>query len=210
MKPDAVSPRDRILSHAVELFAVHGFEAMTMRGLGDAVGLDNSSLYRHFASKAQLAHAALDQVSEAFLVAIQDQVAPSHQVSMARLEALAATAGSHFFDRPAAARLIVHWLMSVGEGGPGFGVSIPATDAARPGGKILKLLGEWLAEGVGRGAIRKHAVPDAIVILLGAILLRPATYSHLLASMEPNRSHAAARAAWEIELRAVVRGAFAP
>jgi len=206
----AGSPRDRILDCAVELFAVHGFEAMTMRMLGDAVGLDNSSLYRHFTSKTELANAVLDRVAGDFLAAIGARIDASRPATLDALEAIAADAGGYFFDRPAAARLMVHWVMSMGAHGPGFGVSIPATDTKRPGGRLLALLHEWLAEGVRRGALRKHAMPDAVIILFGALLLRPATYTHLLASMEPKRSRIAARKAWEKELRAAVRGAFAP
>src|SRR5262245_57064399 len=214
MKPERLqktgSPRDRILDRAIELFAVHGFEAMTMRMLGDAVGLDNSSLYRHFASKTELANAVLDHVAGDFLTAIEGSIDSTRAVTLDALEAVAATAGAYFFDRPSAARLMVHWAMSIGADGPGFGVSVPVTDISRPGGKLLLLLRTWLAEGARRGALRKHAMPDAVIILVGAIVLRPATYGHLFASMEPKRSRAAACKAWEKELRAAVRGAFAP
>jgi AcrR family transcriptional regulator len=207
---EALSPRERILGCAIELFAVHGFEAMTMRMLGDAVGLDNSSLYRHFASKTEIANAVLDRVAGDFLAAVGASIDPSRPATLDALEAIAAAAGAYFFDRPAAARLMVHWVMSAGANGPGFGVSVPANDTNRPGGRLLGLLREWLGEGVRRVAFRKHAMPDAVIILLGAILLRPATYGHLLASIEPKRSRIAARKAWEGELRAAVRGAFAP
>jgi AcrR family transcriptional regulator len=206
----AGSSRDRILDRGIELFAVHGFEALTMRMLGDAVGLDNSSLYRHFASKTELANAVLDRVAGSFLAAIETNIDPSRPVTLAALEEIAAAAGVYFFDRPSAARLMLHWVMSIGADGPGFGVSVPVTDTNRPGGRLLGLLREWLARGVRSGALRKHAMPDAVIILLGAVLLRPATYGHLLASMEPKRSRVAARKAWESELRAAVRGAFAP
>jgi AcrR family transcriptional regulator len=207
---DGRSPRDRILDGAVELFAVHGFEAATMRMLGDAVGLDNSSLYRHFASKTELANAVLDRVAGNVLAAIGSHIGPSRPATLDALEAIAGAAGAYFFDRPAAARLMVHWVMSIGADGPGFGVSVPATDTNRPGGRLLGLLRTWLADGVRRGALRKHAMPDAVIILLGAILLRPATHGYLLASLEPKRSLITARKAWESELRAAVRGAFAP
>ncbi|HWA89472.1 MAG TPA: TetR/AcrR family transcriptional regulator [Rhizomicrobium sp.] len=202
--------RDSILSCAVELFAAHGFEAMTMRLLGDAVGLDNSSLYRHFASKTALANAALDRVAGDFLASIAAHMDPSRPATLDALEALAAAAGVYFFDRPAAARLMMHWVMSAGADGTGFGVSVPATDASRPGGKLFEFLRKWLADGARRGVLRKHAMPDAVIVLFGAILLRPATYGHLLASTEPKRSRVAARGAWEKELRAAVRGGFAP
>jgi AcrR family transcriptional regulator len=207
---DAPSPRDRILDAAIELFANHGFEAMTMRMLGEAVGLDNSSLYRHFASKTELAHAVLDHVTGDFLAAVEERIDASRAPTLATLEELAGAAGGYFFDRPAAARLMLHWVMSMGADGPGFGVSVLATDTRRPGGKLFGLLRAWLADGVRLGALRKHAMPDAVVILFGAILLRPATYGHLLMSIEAKRSRSAARNAWESELRATVRGAFAP
>lgn len=181
-----------------------------MRTLGDAVGLDNSSLYRHFVSKAELANAVLDRVAGDLLAEIGARFDPSRPTTLDALEAIAGVAGAYFFDRPAAARLMVHWIMSMGATGAGFGVSVPATDTSRPGGRLLALLREWLAEGVRRGALRKHAMPDAVIIMLGAMLLRPATYGHLLASTEPKRSRVAARKAWERELRATVRGIFAP
>lgn len=209
----AGSSRDRILDCALELFAMHGFEAATMRMLGDAAGLDNSSLYRHFASKTDLANAILDRVAGDFLAAIGARLDPSRPATLDALDALedaAADAGVYFFDRPAHARLMLHWITSMGPDEPGARVTIPATDTSRPGGKLLGLLRAWLAEGVRRGGLRKHAMPEAVIILLGAILLRPATYGHLLESMEPKRSRAAACKAWERELRAAVRGTFAP
>ncbi len=206
----APSPREHILTAAIDLFAAHGFEAMTMRRLGDAVGLDNSSLYRHFASKAALADAALDRVAGEFLGAVAGQIAPSHPATLAALEDVAAATGRYFFARQAAARLMLHWVMSMGAGGGGFAVSVPATDTSRPGGQLLALLNHWFADGAARGALRHHAMPDAVIILFGAVLLRPATYGYLLASQEPARSRGAACAAWEGELRAAVRGAFAP
>lgn len=202
--------RDRILARAVELFAAYGFDAMTMRRLGDAVGLDNSSLYRHFPSKAALADAALDHVAEELLAVAAPQIDLSRPVTLQALEDGCSVAGLYFFDRPASARLMVHWIMSAGGDGPGFAVSVPATDASRPGGALLAILRTWLATGVRAGSLRDIAMPEAVVMLLGAILIRPATRGYLLVSQEPDRTPAAARAAWDAELRAAVRGAFAP
>lgn len=204
------SARDRILARAIELFAIHGFDSMTMRRLGDAVGLDNSSLYRHFRSKAALADAVLDHVAGEVLARTARRIDPSRPVTLQALEDVCAAAGLYFFDHPASARLMVHWIMSMGVDGPGFAVSVPATDTSRPGGALLANLRSWLDAGVRNGALREHAMPEAVVILLGATLIRPATRGHLLESMEPNRTPTAARAAWEKELRAAVRGAFAP
>lgn len=205
-----VSPRGRILEQAVHLFARHGFDAMTMRRLGDAVGLDNSSLYRHFPSKAALADAVLDHVAGELFGSIAPLMASSQPASLQALEDLCATAGLYLFDRPASARLMVHWIMSTGADGEGFSVAVPATDTLRPGGALTIGLRRWLDAGARAGVLREHAQPEALVILLGVILVRPATQGYLLATLEPERPRDAARVAWENELRAVIRGAFAP
>ncbi len=192
------------------LFAIHGFDAMTMRRLGDAVGLDNSSLYRHFRSKAELADAALDSVAGGIATAVGPYLDPSRPVSLQALEDLCAAAGLYLFDHPASARLMVHWIMSRGDDGDGFAVSVPTTDTSRPGGAVMMGLRAWLEAGVRAGALRAHASPEALVTLLGIVLIRPATQGYLLATLEPERSRAEARTAWEQELRAIVRGAFAP
>ena len=202
--------RERILDSAVELFARHGFDAMTMRQLGDAAGLDNSSLYRHFPSKAALVDAVLDRVAGDVLSAIGARLDLAEPASLKALEDACVTVGLHLFDHPAAARLIVHWIMSMGDASDGFKLSVPAGDQSRPGGKMLALLRDWLDRGARQGLLRKQEAPESIVLLMGAVLIRPATYGYLLASLEPKRSRSAARAAWERELRAAIRGAFAP
>lgn len=208
-----IPPRERILSAAVELFARHGFESMTMRRLGEAVGLDNSSLYRHFRSKAALLEAVVERVTGEIFARIAPQIGPTRAITLDALEDVWASAGLYFFDHPASARLMMHWIMSMGVGGPQgplTTVKIEAKDTSRPAGALLAILRSWLEAGVRSGALRSHAMPETVVILLGAMLLRPASRGYLLGSLEPDISPAAARAAWEQELRAVVRGAFAP
>lgn len=202
--------RERVLDAAVELFAAHGFAAVTMRAIGEAAGLDNSSLYRHFASKTELAHAVLDRASDDLLGVLAPSLAGQGEPSLQVLEDASAAVGAFLFERPACARLLVHWMMSAGNAGASFSVAVRADDRRRPAGRLAGLVLEWLARAARRGAIRRHRAPEALVLLLGAVLLRPATYGHLLATLEPKRTRAAARDAWERELREAVRGAFAP
>jgi len=210
MKAGVCKPRERIVACAVELFAVHGFDAVTMRLLGDAVGLDNSSLYRHFPSKAALIDAVLDRISADVLAAAAPLLTAATPLSLQSFEDICATIGRHLFDRPSIARLIIHWIMATGEKGAGYKVAVPATDESRPPGKLLAALRDRLDEAAAKGHLRRHATPEALVILFGMVVVRPATYGHLLKSLEPKRRHDAARAAWEQELRAAVRGAFTP
>lgn len=208
--PRTQSPRTRILAQAVDLFAIQGFDAVTMRQLGDAVGLDNSSLYRHFRSKAALVDGVLDHVAAEVFTTVAPLIDPTAPLTLTALENICATAGTYLFDNPSAARLLVHWIMSTGGEGGMFKVAVAATDKSRPGGKLLAALRDRLDDAVKHGRIRKHATPDALVIALAATIVRPATYGHLFKTLEPSRRREAARAAWEQELRAAIRGAFAP
>lgn len=201
----AASPRDRIISEAISLLAVNGFEATTMRQLGDAVGLDNSSLYRHFKSKAELVNAAIDQVAADILAVVESEAGGAAPMTLEGLEAVCGAVGLYLFDRQPAARLMTHWIMSLGDS-----VSAPAQDTTRPHGRLLGRLTSWLDQGMRSGELRKRAMPDAIVILVSLLLIRPATFGHLLHSMERKRTRAVARRAWAQELRDAVRGYFAP
>lgn len=48
------SPRDRVLDGATELFAVHGYQAISLRDLARHTGLAAGSLYHHIESKQAL------------------------------------------------------------------------------------------------------------------------------------------------------------
>jgi AcrR family transcriptional regulator len=54
--------RDRILATALALADEHGVEALTMRRLGDELGFEAMSLYRHVANKDDLLDGMLDLV----------------------------------------------------------------------------------------------------------------------------------------------------
>ena len=56
--------RDRILRASVELADAEGVEALTMRRLGDELGFEAMSLYRHVANKQDLLDGMLDLVLE--------------------------------------------------------------------------------------------------------------------------------------------------
>lgn len=204
------NPRERILAQAVDLFAVHGFDAVTMRQLGEAVGLDNSSLYRHFPSKAALVDGVLDRVAADVFAAIGPLIDPTAPLTLTALEDITAATGTYLFDNPSAARLIVHWIMSTGGESGTFKIAVPMSDKSRPAGALIAALRARLDDAARHGRMRKHATPDALVIAIAAVVIRPATYGYLFKSLEPTRRREAASAAWEQELRAAIRGAFAP
>lgn len=56
-----------IVRVATELFACHGYRAVGMRSIAEAVGIRTSSLYHHFASKEDLLYAISLEVTRDFI-----------------------------------------------------------------------------------------------------------------------------------------------
>jgi AcrR family transcriptional regulator len=59
--------KERILSAAADLVARHGFTAVSMEEIGDAVGITASAIYRHYDSKSAVLVAMLDRVVDKLL-----------------------------------------------------------------------------------------------------------------------------------------------
>ncbi|MCP2253768.1 transcriptional regulator, TetR family [Prauserella aidingensis] len=68
----APSRREQILTEATELFAAHGFSAVSMDDIGRAVGIAGPSVYRHFPSKASLLGAIGRRAGDRLLLAAED------------------------------------------------------------------------------------------------------------------------------------------
>ena len=58
--------KDRVLAKAVALADADGIDALTMRKLGQALGVEAMSLYNHVANKRELVTAMVDRVIEQF------------------------------------------------------------------------------------------------------------------------------------------------
>ncbi len=55
------TPRAEILDAAAELFTTHGYGSTSTRGIADAVGIRQASLYHHFAAKDDILDALLTE-----------------------------------------------------------------------------------------------------------------------------------------------------
>jgi len=80
--------KERILSAAADLVARHGFTAVSMEDIGDAVGITASAIYRHYDSKSAVLVAMLDRVVDKLLddaQAIASGGLASPQATLARL-----------------------------------------------------------------------------------------------------------------------------
>jgi AcrR family transcriptional regulator len=58
--------KERVLAQAIALADADGIEALTMRKLGQALGVEAMSLYNHVANKGELVAAMVDRVVEQF------------------------------------------------------------------------------------------------------------------------------------------------
>jgi len=199
--------RERILEAAVALFAEHGYEGVTMRRLGEAAGLDNSSLYRHFPDKRSLAATALDSAAAGLL----DLMGPLRDEEGDPLEALVQTVlrvEEHLAGRPAVARLLLEWILTRDQ--PGSLPTLHADEIERPSVQVLTALAEGLARARRAGAIRRVDVLEALVNVVALLLLRPATTGTWLASEDRKRAPEVRRQSRRRELEAFLRGALAP
>jgi AcrR family transcriptional regulator len=66
--PDLHSTRDQLLENADKMFAARGFAGTSVRDLGAAVGIANSSLLYHFPSKKKLYAAVLERIAASISV----------------------------------------------------------------------------------------------------------------------------------------------
>ena len=80
---------DAILSSVNRLLAEKGFDAMTVDEVAADVGIAKASLYKHFASKEELAAAAMVQVLDRALALLADLEADSQASPLQRLRAAA-------------------------------------------------------------------------------------------------------------------------
>lgn len=71
------SKREVLLREAILLFYRHGYHSVSIEDIGAAAGINASSVYRHFASKADLLAAAFHRASDGLTVALDEALAGS-------------------------------------------------------------------------------------------------------------------------------------
>jgi AcrR family transcriptional regulator len=201
--------RERILSAAATLFAERGFASVTIRAIGDTVGIDNSSLYRHFKSKSALAHAVLDRCGAELaheLGPISSRITPT----LSGLVSVATAVGMALWDRPETARLILHLILGWRDEPTGFRVSIRMDESNSDFSLLFRGFAQAYVTATQAGEVRAAAWPEIFIALFGVLALRPATRGSLLVSQEPDRSDEEAREAWRVEIETVLRASLSP
>ncbi|HEY3272385.1 MAG TPA: TetR/AcrR family transcriptional regulator, partial [Methanocella sp.] len=61
-----VTTKERILNVAIDLFAVKGFDAVSLREIADAAGVRKASLYYYFTTKDEILEQILGYVLESW------------------------------------------------------------------------------------------------------------------------------------------------
>lgn len=57
-----MTTKERIVDEALTLFSLQGFKGTTVKNIADAVGIKDSSIYKHFKSKQEILDAIVDQM----------------------------------------------------------------------------------------------------------------------------------------------------
>lgn len=73
-KTDGPSTKEKILSRAIELFAVKGYDAVSVREITRGLGLNEASLYNHYAGKEELLLAIFRRFEELLTSAAPDEL----------------------------------------------------------------------------------------------------------------------------------------
>ena len=198
--------RERILETAAQLFARHGSAGMSLQMLADHVGLHKSTLFHHFASKEEILHTMLHRELSRILEVVRP-LADDRTPELDHLLDVGEALSDHFARTPDTGPVLLRSLFSP-----------DIEESAIPDGlesierKIFATIGTWLEKARRAGVIRKVHVRQALVNLLGVFLLYPAIapddFGRELVGGDP--SAPPALRARKSELRAFLRGAFAP
>jgi AcrR family transcriptional regulator len=157
--------RERIVSAALEILAVGGIAALTMRSIGDRVGLHNSSLFHHFASKREIVAAVLGRVNDG-LVTLLSRLDAEREPALETLLTVAVALSDHYAAHRAEARCAMRLLLD------------PDALGDARGRRFTTILWGWLARAQASGAIRPVSVAHAARNLLGVLLMDPIWAAH--------------------------------
>ena len=147
--------RTRILRVAEYLFAERGYHGTYLREVADGVGIRKASLFHHFAGKAELYQAVLEDEIGDTERRIHDVLAGSGD-PRAAIRALVSAYVDLIAARPARAKLLLR--QSLGDQPAG----IPPPDA----GRVLAPLVDFIERGQRDGTF---APVDPIALLLGLV-----------------------------------------
>ena len=165
MEPVAPSSREKLLEVAEASFAQRGFAGASLREVARAAGLGKSSLFHHFATKAELYVAVLERV----IARIEAHVLPALARAggeLAQLDGAVDALIDALAEHPTTARLLLRTLVEEDEL-----AAAPPPGAADVEARIQSLVARFaalLAAGAQSGELRPTSSRDAVQTLIGA------------------------------------------
>ena len=199
-----VNPRDRILVASRALFAERGFEGVTLRRIGTAVGLHNSSLLHHFGSKREILASALAQVADE-QIAILSPLAADDPPTMDGFVDVLLRLSDLYAQKRDFARVSMRVLLNP-EHFLDAQVQLEKNVPKNPANRLrpfIQLIVDWLRRASAAGVIRPVAPFQATRLILGMVLLEPIW---MISADVIDRAKRKRRE----ELEAFVRGALEP
>ena len=155
----AADTRDRLLAAAVEVLEAGGYRASSVAAIAERAGLATGTLYRHFASKADLFVEVFRVVAEQELVEMR-QAAGATQTAGEELDAVVATFAARALSRPRLAWALVYEPLD------------PAVDAQRIAYRreYSRLLAAFVRARVEGGELPDQDPDTTAAALVGAIV----------------------------------------
>jgi len=197
-KADAADTKELLLQAALALFAANGFEGTSVRDVARSVGLSESVLYAHFASKRDLFEAAFARVGPVSATRALEDLADADADPPGFLRALIAREMAEW-SSPAARQFISLMshdnLLHQPELRNGIAASL---------GRLADLFARWMAD--GRADATLGSADDLAYALMAPVALARLLWLHDGASpqeIEVARERAARHA--ELFIRAVFR-----
>ncbi len=159
----STSKRERLLAEAIRVFGQRGFYEASIEEIGTAAGLNGSSAYRYYPSKAALLAAAFQRASDRVLLVITDALAESSSPRQAAIRIAERYTALAF----AAPDLVNIYFAEFG--------NLPERDRVQLRGRQRQNVNEWahllcqLGSGEIEAVFRVHAAL-AVVVDIGRLV----------------------------------------
>lgn len=149
---------ERILAAAEDLFAAHGFDAVSVSDIASRASVSKSNVFHHFGSKNELYLAVLNDARQAFFELVDD-LHDGHGQLQDRLEKFAGAHLQRMIDLGKISRLVLRDLL---ENSPARSQQL----AEKIFGKNFAMLVETMRDNQKRGEVRSDIDPAMAAIAL--------------------------------------------
>ena len=161
-----IPPREKILDAAEALFARRGFTGVGISEIAEAVGLSKSTLFHHYATKAQLYAAVVERILAEIETGLTRALAVGG-TPVERLDRWVDTVCDLLGARPTHARLLLRSLFEDDELSHDS-ENVRAADQRLA--RIVASMNTLLREGMAGGGLRMANLPHTIQSLIGLVI----------------------------------------